>query len=362
LAWHVLSSTHFDLDRFARESAADNLPEHLLPRVVERLDATLHMPGSPSSSLLDRIGAYLYAASQNWALARKVLPQLADGDSVYSSGCDAGVPLAVLCGLRRRKVSFAIAFADPTRARAKAFGWFAVLIRLRLVAIVTTTHQVEHAMASFGRHIDGVHALEGQTDCSFFRPPETRTVNDPPLVASCGVERRDYQTLAAALTGLDVRGEVCFESPNRTAKTRFTLPDPIPDSIEFRRYEFAELRTLYQRADVVVLPLLENRYSAGLTALFEAVACGTPVIVTRSPGTIDNLIDEGLLIGVPPGDPEALSVAVKLVLADPEASLSRAAAARNKILTSYSAARFLDRLEGILLPGGPAGPDGSNPD
>ncbi len=348
MAWHVLSSTNFDLERFARESAADTLPEHLLPRVVEQLDATLHMPGGPSNAIVDRIGQLFYASSAHWALAREVYPQLNDGDSVYSSGCDAGVPLAMLCALRRRKISFAIAFADPTRVRARVFGWLAVLLSLRLTAIVTTTHQVDHAMRSFGRKIDGVYALEGQTDCRFFRPADQPTESTPPLIASCGVERRDYQTMSDALAELDVQVEVCFESPNRTPKTRFTVPDPAPANIDFRHFEFHELRTLYQRADIVVLPLLENRYSAGLTALFEAMACQTPVVVTRSPGTINSLIDEGLLVGVPAGDALALRLAVEGVLADPEGSAARAEAARNKILNSYSAGHFLDRLQGIL--------------
>lgn len=348
MAWHVLSSTNFDLQRFARESEADSLPEHLLPQVVERLGATLHMPGEPTNKLIDRIGSLFYASSAHWALAREVYPQLVDGDSVYSSGCDAGVPLAMLCALRRRKVSFAIAFADPSRVRSKVFGWLAVLLSLRLTAIVTTTHQVEHAKRSFGKRIEGVYALEGQTDCRFFRPAERRNENRPPLIGSCGVERRDYQTMSDALAGLDVEVKVCFDSPNRTSKTRFTLPDPTPSNIEFRHFEFLELRTLYQQADLIVLPLLENRYSAGLTALFEAMACGTPVIVTRSPGTIDSLIDEGVIIGVPAGDRLALQSAVEEALADPDGSAARATAARNKILSTYSAAQFLDRLEGIL--------------
>ncbi|MGH1489346.1 MAG: glycosyltransferase family 4 protein [Acidimicrobiales bacterium] len=349
MAWHVLSSTHFDLDRFARESEADSLPEHLLPQIVERLGASLHMPDDDSVSALDRFGALFYAAPQHWALARRVYPLLNDGDSVYSSGCDAGVPLALMCALRHRDISFAIAFADPTRIRTKIFGWIAVLLSLRLTAIVTTNHQIDLTLRSFGRRIAGVHAIEGQTDCRFFRPAVERSKNEPPLVASCGVERRDYLTMANALADVDVQARVCFESPNRTSKTRFTVPDPAPTNFDFGHFEFDELRTLYQQADLVVLPLLENRYSAGLTTLFEAIACGAPVVVTRSPGTIDSLIDEGLIIGVPAGDAIALKTAVTELLADPQTARVRAEAARTAIMDRYSATRFLDRLQGILV-------------
>ena len=359
MGWHVLSSTYFDFDRFARESRADTLPHHLLPSIAERLGATIHQPPPAADYTPDRwerLGGRLYGGPQHWAQARRVLAQLADGDAVYSVGCDAGVPLALLCAVHRRRVSFAIAFADVARVRSAFFGWLLALLRVRLRAFVTTDHQARLVERSFGRLIDGVHVIEGQTDCRFFRPPEARPVNDPPLVASCGVERRDYQTLASGLDGLDVGAEVCFASPNRTARTRYTMPEPVPANMDFRHFEFPDLRSLYQRADVVVLPLLENRYSAGLTSLFEAIACGAPVVVTESPGIIQGLIDGGHVLGVPAGQPDALRRAVQAVLDDPAAAAARADGARAVVVERYSAASFLDRLESVLLDRPPAVP------
>lgn len=350
MAWYVLSSTCFDFERFARESEADRLPHHLLPRIAERLGAQIHQPepiiGTPP--LLDRVGALLYGGPEHWALARKVYPLLADGDSVYTAGCDAGIPLALLCAIRRRPVSFAIAFADPSRLRPKVFGWIMALLSLPLTALVTTEHQAQQVRRSFGRRIRAVHVIEGQTDCRFFRPAAEPVDNTPPLIAGCGVERRDYRTMAEALSDVNVQVKVCFASPNQTAKTRFTMPDPVPDNFEFRHLEFPELRALYQQADLVVLPLIENRYSAGLTTLFEAIACGTPVVVTESPGIIQSLIDEGLVLGVSPGDASAMRLAVEKSLTDPDAALTRAAAARTAIMERYSASSFLDLLERIL--------------
>ncbi len=348
MAWHVLSSTQFDFDRFERESKADTLPHHLLPKIAERLDAEIHQPEARSGSVLDRIGSKFYAGAEHWALARRVYPLLADGDSVYSAGCDAGIPLALLCAVRRRRVSFAIAFADPGRPRAKFFGWLLVLLSLRLTAIVTTDYQAQLVKRSFGRRAHSVRVIDGQTDCNFFRPPETKAVNQPPLVASCGVEQRDYRTMATALADADIQAKVCFVSPNQTSKTRFTMPDPVPANFEFRHFEFLELRELYQQADVVVVPLIKNEYSAGLTTLFETIACGAPVGVTESPGVVDRLIDEGLVLGVPPGDDAAMRIAVDKILDNPEAAAHRAAMARAAIIERYSAESFLDLLETVL--------------
>ncbi|MGI9597676.1 MAG: glycosyltransferase [Acidimicrobiales bacterium] len=348
MAWHVLSSTYFDFERFDRESKADTLPHHLLPKIADRLGAEIHQPEQAMGSLLDRIGSVLYSEPEHWAQARRVYPLLEDGDSVYTAGCDAGIPLALICAVRRRPVSFAIAFADPTRLRPKLVGWLLVLLSLKLTVIVTTDHQERLVKRSFGRHVHSVRATEGQTDCKFFRPGDERRENDPPLVASCGVEQRDYRTMATALADVDVEAKVCFVSPNRTTKTRYTLPDPVPANFEFRHFEFLELRELYQQADIVVVPLIENRYSAGLTTLFEAIACGTPIVVTESPGIVQGLIEEGLILGVPPGDEVAMKAAVEGILADRPVATRRAEAARAAIMERYSAGSYLDLLESIL--------------
>ncbi len=348
MAWHVLSSTYFDFDRFARESKADSLPHHLLPQIAERLDAEVHQPDDAEPSAVDRLGAVVYAGPEHWRLARRVYGVLGDGDSVYTAGCDSGIPLALLCGLRRRPISFAIAFADPTRRRSRMLIEVLLRLSVRLTAIVTTEDQERKVREAFGDRLAAVHAIEGQTDCNFFRPPDESAHNEPAVVAGCGVEQRDYVTMAAALEGLPIAATVCFVSPNRTSKTRFTMPDPVPANMDFRHLEFLELRRLYQEADLVVLPLLENRYSAGLTTLFEAIACGAPVVVTASPGTIQTLIDDELVLGVPVGDPTAMQAAVRRILDDKPAAARRSAAARARILERFSAASFLDRLERVL--------------
>lgn len=348
MGWHVLSSTYFDFDRFARESKADTLPTHLLPKIAARLGAEIHQPNPGEGSLLDRMATVIYGEKHHWAQARRVYKKLNDGDSVYAAGCDAGVPLAVLCAVRRRKVSFAIAFADTGRLRTRVVGRLLAALSLQLIAVVTTDYQARILNRSFGRRIQGVHAIEGQTDCEFFRPLPEPVVNEPRLVASCGAERRDYDTLARALGGLDLHVTVCFASPNLTSKTRYTMPEVVPENFDFEPLEFVELRNLYQRADVLVLPLLENRYSAGLTTLFEAIACGLPVVATRSPGIIDRLIDDDLMLGADAGDDAAIKAAVERILADPTAARARADEARRVVLEQYSSASFLDHLEEIL--------------
>lgn len=351
VAWHLLSSTYFDFEQFERDSLADRSPAHLLPRIGARLGATIHQPdpdGAEPAALLDRLGARLYGQPMHWDLARRVVPLVSSGDAVYAAGCDSGVPLALLCALRRRRVDFAISFIDVTRHRSQLAGWLLAILRVRMLIIVPTELQARAAARSFGRWAVGIHTVDGQTDTSFFRPPDTRRENNPALIAGSGVEQRDYATVGQALGEAEVRVRVCFASPNRSDKTRYALPDPIPPNMEFEWLDFVELRDLYQQADAVVVALRPNRYSAGLTAMLEAIACEAPVVVTSSPGLIDRLIGEGLVIGIPPGDPEALHAAVFGILADPEVARARAIKARRVLLERYSAVAFLDDLDRTL--------------
>lgn len=77
----------------------------------------------------------------------------------------------------------------------------------------------------------------------------------------------------------------------------------------------AELRRAYASAELFVLPSPSIEESYGLVAL-EAMAMGTPTIVTRGSG-IGHVLNESCAgIVVPPADPERMAVAILDVLAD----------------------------------------------
>nr|WP_238393275.1 glycosyltransferase [Myxacorys almedinensis] len=85
-----------------------------------------------------------------------------------------------------------------------------------------------------------------------------------------------------------------------------------------RYHDFRELRQLYRDSDVVVISLQDHNYQAGLTTLFEAFACRRPVIMTRTPGLVEDLIDQGYMIGVKPNDPTGMKAAIADLLDHPE--------------------------------------------
>ena len=85
-----------------------------------------------------------------------------------------------------------------------------------------------------------------------------------------------------------------------------------------RRYDYAGLRDLYASSTMIVVPVYETDFQAGMTTILEAMAMGKPLIATRTTGQSDWLID-GVTNGlcVPPGVVDALRYSIERLLTDP---------------------------------------------
>ncbi|NEP47250.1 MAG: glycosyltransferase, partial [Okeania sp. SIO2H7] len=188
-----------------------------------------------------------------------------------------------------------------------------------------------------------VYVLSEQTDARFFTPgasePRTKT-----LIASAGREQRDYKTLATATQELDLDIEVCALSPNASKGTQVAFPDPIPSNMSFHPYDWPDFRQMYRNADLVVVSLLDNHYSAGLTVLMEAMACCRPVVITRTPGLAEVLIDKGIVAGVAPGDAEGMREVITHYLEHPDEAKALADTGYQYFHQEHTSELFIDRL------------------
>ena len=86
---------------------------------------------------------------------------------------------------------------------------------------------------------------------------------------------------------------------------------------------------------------LSSRTEGTPIALLEAMSAGVPVVATRVGGVPDVLGDAGLL--VPPEDPAALAAAIRLALADRDASASLAERARLRVAREHGLAPWVAR-------------------
>lgn len=183
-------------------------------------------------------------------------------------------------------------------------------------------------------------------DEHFFHPRYSVTGE---YILAVGDDRsRDYETLVEAVRSVT-------DTP-LTLKTRWRPALPAPQHVTFvdRRLDDVEFRDLYSRAIIVVVPLHVTDSPGGVTALFEAMAMGKPVIVTESSVSRDFVTHGHDAWVVPMNDAFALRDAIARLMSEATLRKSLATAARQTIETKFSsrhaAQRQLDTILRIVNP------------
>jgi glycosyltransferase involved in cell wall biosynthesis len=192
---------------------------------------------------------------------------------------------------------------------------------------------------------DRARLVWDHTDLRFFSPGPPTPDKRRPIIASVGLEQRDYKTLAAASHDLDVDVRISGFSQDATAMAR-SFPNPLPANMSRRFHEWPELVQLYRDADVVVVSCHENRYAAGVQSLMEAMACRRPVIATATRGLAAYLHPS--VIAVPPGDALAMRDAIRNVLSDPAPAQVRAREGHAHAQRTFDMDRYVDTLGDAL--------------
>ncbi|GAX40649.1 putative glycosyl transferase [Tolypothrix sp. NIES-4075] len=316
--YHIALNNRFDLEQMNRDAQADKSPSHVMWDISQLLKATVYQPGEEPLLPLDRIRACISSRPEHWALARKLSSILKEDDVIFCTGEDIGFAIASLCGDRLHSPKIVVFIRNINRPRSR------LLLKLFQLADRVDLFLTDNpALANFLRDYLGVAPnrvrlfCEQPTDISFFTPGLASANKKRPIIASGGLEKRDYGTLAEATRSLDVDVNICAFSPNATTLSR-TFPKAIPANMSYRYYDWYELRQLYRDADVVAITLFPNNYQAGLSTMFEAMACRRPVIITQTPGIINDIINYGSVIGVNPGDFVELKAAILSLINNPK--------------------------------------------
>ena len=115
---------------------------------------------------------------------------------------------------------------------------------------------------------------------------------------------------------------------------------------------YEQVPSLLRSMDILVLPSLEARYWIEQfgRVLIEAMACGVPVVASKTGEIPEVLGSAGVL--VPPGDRAALAEALVTLVRDHSARSRLSVAGRARVVEKYDAqavaARFLDVVRGVL--------------
>lgn len=333
--FHIVLSRHFNLEAMERAAADERSPRHSLWTLARELDATVHDPSLYRPTAADRLRARLYGTPAHWALARALESQLGPDDVVYGCGAEAvTIPLTFL-RRGREAPAFGMYLMSPSNRRLRSLLANPLFAHAFELLVVSNEHKRVLARKFTRVPDDRVFVLPEQTDTRFFTPGPCARTDRRPLVFSAGLEHRDYRVLAEAVDGLPVDCLVCALSPN-ASRSSARFPQRIPPNMSIRPLDWPEFRQAYRDANIVVVPVVKNLFSAGATVVMEAFACGRPVIMTDTPGIPRDLAERKLLLTVPPGDARALRASLITLIQQPELAGEYAARGRDSVLRDHT--------------------------
>jgi glycosyltransferase involved in cell wall biosynthesis len=309
------------------------------------------------------------------AIAQAVLAfrRRKDYDVILTDGEHIGIPLALLLKLARARVGHVTIGHRITATKKRPFfRWLRVQSHISRIAL-HSRRQYELAIDELGVSANKLALVPYQADTEFWQP---QAVPEERLICSAGLEFRDYPTLVEAVGGLDVR--VVIGAASHWSKRRNTAADAQPsNNVEVDSFDYFALRALYARSAIVVVPLDDVDFQAGVTTILEAMAMGKPVIVTHSAGQTDVVEDrrqitrgdqprnrpESLLrqvaaeagvtlepngFYVPPSDPGALRRAIVYLLERPEERARLGAAGRRTMERLADLNQYVRRLSALV--------------
>lgn len=249
-----------------------------------------------------------HTVTNAWGLA----PQLAEFDCVVATVAHHGFALAACAALGRTKTPLVTIqcgllhqpFPAPRRAITRS-------MLNRMHSVFFGEAELAPTLAALGPEPARLSVSQFGVDSDFWLPGGPR---EDFVLAIGNDSRRDYRTLLAAAKEIP--------APIRIV-TRLPLPEPLPPNVSVIRGSWhdralsdADIRELYRRAVCVVTPLHESLQPSGQSVTLQAMACGTPVVLTETRGLWNPgaLRDGENIRLVPPGDPQSLAASVRSLL------------------------------------------------
>jgi len=179
--------------------------------------------------------------------------------------------------------------------------------------------------------------LPWSIDADFFT--STKIEEEEDFILAVGDANRDYITLIKAIKDLNVKLIIATRNLSFRGKFSYKLQDLIMfknNNMYVKEVSIDELKKLYEKAKLVVLPLIPSLTGAGVTALLEAFSMSKPVIVSDSPGLKEYCMNDINCIVIKPYDWKFLQMAILNLLNDDKKRKRLGVNARNFILENYS--------------------------
>lgn len=324
----------------------------------DMLGAELLSP-PPSSgrlhSLLRKVGGNALAMSVA-AWSRR-----ADYDLILTDQEGSGLLLAMLFKLTRtRKAHVMISHYLTPKKKQILYNLFGVQSHIDCTVCYSTAQE---KVAREQLHLTSaqVRMVLHPADSNFWTPVADRkeAVSDEqvlrdaglhlpagvPVICSAGLEFRDYPTLVEAAESLPRSVHIVIAASSPWSKRRNTTQDvKIPANVHVVSLKPVQLRALYRRAAAIAIPLYDVDFQAGSLVAYEAMACGKPVVISRTRGQSDIVSEGETGFYVPVGDAGALAEALNLLLKSPALADEMGRKARAAVEGGLNLSTYLDNM------------------
>lgn len=204
-----------------------------------------------------------------------------------------------------------------------------------------------------------IYRVFDNVDTEFWRPSGVlchSAYGESGYLLAVGRENRDYPTLIEAARRLNLPLTI-VSSSLWTSRGRNIDANNLPPNVTVLQdfVPYAELRMLYENARLVVVPLRECNYAAGVNGVMEAMAMGKATVVTCTEGLQEYLQDRVANWVVPSGNPDALADALRALWADQNACRALGAAGRARVEREMSLDIYVARIAEIVKASIPKG-------
>jgi glycosyltransferase involved in cell wall biosynthesis len=219
---------------------------------------------------------------------------------VLSTSEKIAIPLAALAQMDNRATPHVVIAHKLSSGRKVPFFETWKLYRSFTHLICVSKSQVEYGIRNLRIPKDKIDFVYDKVDQDFFRPQDDGLGN---YVLAVGLEQRDYKTLLDAIPGSNLDLKIVASS--RWSHQHLNHHQ-LGEAEVYHDLPYSTLRALYAGARLVVLPLFNVDYAAGVNTLLEAMAMGKTTVISRSKGIIDYVTNGETGLYVAPGDSEQL--------------------------------------------------------
>ncbi len=270
------------------------------------------------------------------------LNQVTPQSYLFSTSEKTGIPLAFLLTIKRLPTPH-VMVAHKLSSRSKTFLFRVSKLQKQFDHIVCVCRsQAKYAVEELGVDQSKVNFVYDKVDHHFFSPVQ-ESADD--YIMAVGQEQRDYKTLIQAVSGTNIKVLIVKSSPWSHNHTRFSLAENVK---VLSNLTYLELKQLYAGARIVVVPLYNVNYAAGVNTILESMAMAKPVIASRSLGISDYIVENETGCYVTPQDVNELRQTILNLWEKPNERTRLGLNARQAVETKMNLDLYIDKVVQIM--------------